>query len=261
MGNKAIVRGEIHWSSSDAKRLLDRDLDDFEILFIEGRSNKLDLEHNTIPFLTFLIGLLMAYTLHRLVSQIKELTPLLFDFNLKREAKEADLAICTNIDLPINEMYSKASKNSIKVYFYLLIVLVLGLTLLSIGVPAVDLFYGASISNHLITLPAWYPFAAVIIAPFAFFILMIYRSISYDRDLQMAKSINKDASKYEDPNVLVLVGDLHCNPVADELEKMGWDTKPEPSIYRPYIRIFWLALKIGVIIILGIILVGLFVIL
>lgn len=223
MGKHAVVRGEFHISDTDRQALFDRDLSDYEAVYMEGRSNTIQLHENTSSYYLFLLG---YFTLDLGYSLVRPLQSKLGsdEYNVKKEAIDRGLEFEDEIDLEIHQIYDSYDTKYKKWLPHTSILPVIFTGLYSLFIETI------SVICLSITIPSW--FLTVIFAvltPFIFMSMLMETSSVSDRDERMASQIESKSTDQGHDRILVLVGDKHVNPVSDELEEAGWDVEPERS--------------------------------
>lgn len=104
MGKHAVVRGEVHISDTDRQALFDRDLSNYEAVYMEGRSDTIQLHKNTSRYFLFLLG---YFTLDLGYSLVRPLQSKFGsdEYNVKKVARSKGLDFDGEIDLEIHQIY------------------------------------------------------------------------------------------------------------------------------------------------------------
>lgn len=233
MDNTVVVRGEFHISNIDRRALLNRELGEVDVLFLEGRGNQIALRDSSIRYLFFLIGTLYFDLLYAISSGIfSKLLPF-WDFDVGAEAREAGLEVENETDLEMDRIFESFNPKVINIIFVI--------TVLALLYGLVHPLY----SDYVILLswrtpiPSWVLSMIVIaVYPMLYSGLLITIGTGGDRDEFMAKSIDIISQDNGYSKALTLVGDKHVNPVSDALEAKGWNvirersTHPVPRLSR-----------------------------
>lgn len=73
---KAVIRGDWHASKHDSRALFDREQNEIDVLYIEGRGDIIDIEDRGAPYVLFLIGYFSLELLYSFVSWAYRYLPL-----------------------------------------------------------------------------------------------------------------------------------------------------------------------------------------
>lgn len=223
MTKKALVRGEFHTSSIDRRGLLDRDLTDVQALYIEGRSDTIRLHKRTYSYFLYLIGYFCIELFYLTVAKIHDRFSLSGDYDIVTSARENGLDVQEEIDLEIDEIYDNFSPRAIHYSFIITAAIIL---ISFVDAIFFDLMMGST------PIPSWaLPFTITLLGPFLFLAFLINIGDDGERDEEMANSIEEITAEERHDSVLVLVGDLHVDPVSDALEKHGWEVERENSTH------------------------------
>jgi hypothetical protein len=223
MGKHAVVRGEVHTSDTDRQALFDRDLSDYEAVYMEGRSDTIQLHKKTSSYNLFLLG---YFTLDLGYSLVRPLQSRFGsdEYNVKKEARNRGLKFENEIDLEIHQIYDSYDSKYKKLLPYFSI-----LPLMMTGLYA---FYQDTISIFCtpVAIPSWLlSVVFAIFTPFIFMSMLMRINNGSDRDERMANQIESKSAEQGHDSILVLVGDKHVDPISDELDEHGWDVEPERS--------------------------------
>jgi hypothetical protein len=219
MGKHAVVRGEVHISNIDRQAMFNRNLNEYEAVYMEGRSDTIQLHKNTSCYYLFLLG---YFTLDLGYSLVRPLQSRFGseEYNVKKEAKDRGLEFDGEIDLEIHEIYESCNP-AIRKWLPVVIILI---------------FFCALISAFLGNKKDVYWFSLLLVALFIpFLYLGVSTSVSGDKDREkeMVDNIETKTNSREQNKILILVGDSHVNPISDALEEKGWNVVREYSEH-PY---------------------------
>ena len=223
MGKHAVVRGEVHVSDTDRQALFDRDLSDYEAVYMEGRSNTIQLHENTSSYYLFLLGYFTLDLGYSLVSPLQSKLGS-DEYNVKKEAIDRGLEFEDEIDLEIHQIYNSYGDKYKMWLPYFSIFPFTFTVFLSLFIDTI------SISYVSVTIPTWFfTIVFAVLTPFIFMSVLMEISNVSDRDDRMANKIDKKSTEQDHDRLLVLVGDKHVEPVSDRLEEGGWDINRERS--------------------------------
>lgn len=226
MVKKAVVRGEFHISNVDRKALIDRNLDHFQALYLEGRSDVIRLHKYTNSYILYLIGYFSLELIYITASIIHERLLPFWAFDIEKEAQNRGLDVEDETDLEIDEIYDNVSPRVIHSS--------LGIFLIAFILMFWRAFYEETIDLVLVStpIPYWvFPLIVGILLPLGYSGLLLTFGGEGERDEEMAASIDSIAEEKGHDGVLVLVGDKHVEPVGNNLEERGWEVKKERSIH------------------------------
>lgn len=232
MSKKAVIQGEIHIFPTDRKSLMNRDTDQYQALYQEGRDETITPHHQQNRYHLYLIGALTLYLGYGIISYIYTKFPLNSGFDIKAQAKDAGLDFDDEIDLTIHEIfdsYNTQTVNRLLSGLIAVLVLLFLYTLVndtvSVGVPGI-----ISVSTPI---PMWMlTLVFAVLLPFAYFSSLVSYANSGERDIKMASSIMRKCDERGHDSILILVGDKHVEPIGEKLEENGWEVKKERTNNR-----------------------------
>lgn len=227
MSKKAVIQGEVHIFPTDRKSLMNRDTDEYQALYQEGRDETITPHHQQNRYHLYLIGALTLYLGYGIISYIYTNLPLNSGFDIEAQAKEAGLDFDDEIDLTIHEIFDSYNTQTVNRLLSGLIILfaLLFLNTFASDTISVDVLGIISVSTPI---PMWMPtlFFAVLL-PFVYFSLLVSYANSGERDVKMASSIIRKCDERGHDSVLILVGDKHVEPIGEKLEEKGWKVEKE----------------------------------
>ncbi|MFC6865011.1 hypothetical protein ACFQGE_16295 [Halomicroarcula sp. GCM10025817] len=219
MTKKAIVQGEIHIAQKDSRNLFDRKTEETEVLFVEGRSQTIQLDHSSVGYVLFLIGYLTLELLYQTFNLLDELLPSRNLWDIQDEAERQGLDVHSEIDAELHEMWAWIEGTGEKMLYIVAVIFVS----YAIGLVIIDL-PTFLIPNKLMP--------AIVIAgtPFVYSACAVFL-IGDDskRDEIMSRSIVEYSRQEGYSEVLVLCGDKHAAGISDRLEDRGWKVDMERS--------------------------------
>ncbi|MDB2225627.1 hypothetical protein PM023_13200 [Halorubrum ezzemoulense] len=220
MTKRIVVQGEFHTSPSDARELI-ADNPDAEVLFIEGRSDTIDITDRTVGYAFFLLGYLQIRLLYTTVSWLQQKRGT--EFDIESEANDAGLDSYCDIDLELDECYHESAGGARKLAF--------GVSLCTLIAGALFPVWNGFISTPLPTSTGLILFA---VAPFLYFYAVIAVILHQEnvRDTAMAKSVVQHTRDGQYDSVLLLVGDSHVSGIESYLNGAGWDVTAHRSQHR-----------------------------
>lgn len=228
-GRKAIVQGDFHPSNKDAKALIDRDLEDWDVLYIEGREPIYNLSGSNFGFAYYAIGAISTRSIIRGVHWFKQ------KFRLESKGLLDDLPIDKNnrIDAQHREIWGYTNK----LLRWLLLASTALISAYTLKNPQFlqdinSTYFGIwhSILLFFPTLPASVHILSV-----------VNLTNSRKRNDQMAKNIHQHATNNGHNKALILVGEMHRAEVSTLLREKGWNVDSEPSnsqIGKPIFKLY-----------------------
>lgn len=212
MIRKAIIQGDLHVSRRDSRALLDQHTAETDALFVEGRSDTIQLETHAMGYLLFLIGFLIIQSLYRMSDVIYESIPGGGEWTIEDDARdEYGLEVYDEIDAELNELWGWVGKGE-QVVLYILTT-IFGVFVIRYSVIG-GLFHGPVTIFIVVTFPLIFS-ALVILRP----------KRNERREKTMVDSII-DASESEDyEEVLILCGDIHVSSISEKLREEGWEVE------------------------------------
>lgn len=222
MTPRAFIQGENHASQSDARRLYEHCTAETDALFVEGRSNTIQLEHHTMGYIIFLIGYLTLEILYRAIELLGNYLPNRGEWSIKTAARGDGLAVNDEIDAELHEIWaSLADWESL---------------LLRVGAFAFILLavmHGINESPSILVPERLLPALMVTGTPFLYTCATVFAlGDSGVRDEVMAQAIIEQSTEQNYDEVLVLCGDKHVTGIKQHLESEGWDVEDKRSSYR-----------------------------
>ncbi|MFB6185512.1 MAG: hypothetical protein ABEI86_01420 [Halobacteriaceae archaeon] len=228
---KAIVQGEFHQSDKDKNELLNRDLEDWDTLLVEGRDPVFNLKDSKFGFGYYAIGAISVRTIIRCLNKFLELMGVLsgdaFD--------ELDIDVNNRIDAQHRDIWAFTNR-------YTRWILLLFAALASIGLLYRPGFLGniSELFSIWHSLLVFFPFLPGFVHIFA----VVNPTNSSERNEKMVESIVEYTSENGYDRALILVGEMHRTGVSNSLEDRGWDVASNPtnswagrklsSIYRKF---------------------------
>lgn len=229
MAKKAVVQGEIHISHTDRRSLMERETDQYQALYCEGRSGTISPHHHRNRYNLYVIGIL---TLDLIYGTFEYIYSNLFPnagYNIGAQAKQAGLCFDDNIDLEINEIFESYNTQTVNFTLICLIVLYVLTFLYSFWTDSLNFSIPGLITVS--TPIPWWLLALVfaILLPFTYSSLLITFGGDGNRDKKMVNSIIKRCDDRDHDSILILVGDKHVEPIGEKLDNEGWDVEKQRS--------------------------------
>jgi len=212
---KALVHGDFHASTKDAKSLLNRDTRSTDAVFIEGRSDTIKVENYSAGYILWLIGYLSLELIYATSAWIRRVLPG-GDFDVREEARSRGIAVEDEIDAELHEVWSLAEPTRRRyLYYHSLLVAAYVLTY-----P----LYG-SIGVTLVLL-AW-------LIPLGYSAGVLIFGVAHDglRDDIMSESVVDIAEREDYEEVLVFCGQSHVEGITEQLLEEGWDVEYQDSTH------------------------------
>lgn len=227
MSKKAVIQGEIHIFPTDRKSLMNRDTDQYEALYCEGRSDTISPHHHRNRYNLYVIGALTLYLLYGMFSYVYSSLPLIQAYDLEAQAKQEGLVFDDNIDLEIHDIFDSYNIQTVNFTLISLIVIFALEFLYSFQVDTISIAIPG-----LITIPTPVPIWVLtlligMLLPFMYFSLLVSYGNTGDRDEKMARTIVQKCDEREHESVLILVGDKHVEPIGEKLDEEGWEVEKE----------------------------------
>lgn len=214
---EATVQGEVHAGETDKRALLDRGIEGYDAVLVEGRSPTLVVEDLTLGYAAFLMGYVTLMWVQAAVGRIRRYVAGRTD--LRDAADRADVDYHDRIDADTATVYELVSAP----VTYLLGALLAGLLALAILVGVNRLVIAA----FALSIPYVYATLAVVFVKFT----------GGDRATHMADAITDLAEERSYDRVAVLCGDAHREDVGEALERREWSVTTHGSRH-PLGRLF-----------------------
>ncbi|SNR65720.1 hypothetical protein SAMN06266787_10845 [Halorubrum ezzemoulense] len=229
MSKEAVIQGEWHIFTTDRKSLMERDTDQYQALYCEGRSERISPHPHRIRYNFYVIGVLTLKIGYFLLAHLYSEIPIDSGYDIGKEARQRGLDFDDNIDLEIYEIFDSYTTRTVNLalaglllVFGLLFIYALASDTVSIGIPGLLLIPTP--------IPSWIPVLSVgVLLPFLYFSFLIGYANTGARDEEMANSITEKCTDRDHDSILILVGDKHVEPLSDELEEHGWNVDSNRS--------------------------------
>jgi len=227
VSKKAVIQGETHILPTDRKSLMDRETDQFQALYCEGRSETISPHHHRNRYNLYVIGVLTLYLLYGTFSHIYSKLPLISGYDIEAQAKDEGLLFDDNIDLEIHEIFDSYNTQTVNITLVGLIILWTLEFIYSFQVDTIS-FVIPSLVSISTPIPIWMlPLVFGVLLPFVYFSLLVSYGNSGDRDEMMARSIIEKCDERDHDSILILVGDKHVEPISEKLDEEGWEIKKQ----------------------------------
>lgn len=203
---RATVQGEVHAGSADAQALLERGLDEYDAVLVEGRSPTLVVEDLTVGYAGFLMGYVTLAWLQVAAGRIREQTvgPFAETADLRTAADRADVDYHDRIDADTAAVYELVPTRA----RYLLGTVLVGILALIVAVGV----HRAVVALFAVSLP--YLYATLVVA--------VVKATGGGRARHMAETVTAIAEERSYDRVAVLCGDAHREDVGEALERREW---------------------------------------
>lgn len=200
---EATVQGELHGGETDKRALLERGLEDYDAVLVEGRSPTLVLEDPTLGYAAFLVGYVTLAWVQAAVGRTRDRVAGRPDLRAAAERAGADYH--DRIDADTATVYELVPDP---------VRYVLGTSLAS--VLALCVLVGVSrllVAGFALSIPYLYTTLAVVSVKYA----------DGGRASHMADAITALAEERSYDRVAVLCGDAHREDVGEALQRREWD--------------------------------------
>lgn len=216
----AIVQGEFHLSTKDANQLVDRELEEWDAILIEGREPVYSLENARFGFWYYAIGAIFTRTLIVAIHGIKE------KLGIGNSDPWVDDNIDTNyrIDANHREVWNFTNK-WIRWGFLFLAAVASLLALMNLDFLSNwnNMFFATYHSTLF-----FYPFLPMLLH----IITVVNPTNSRRRNEVMCDSVINYTSEQGHDRILILVGEMHREGVTHQLENRGWKINSKPTHSR-----------------------------
>lgn len=217
---KATVQGEVHAGETDKRALLERGLDGYDAVLVEGRSPTLVIEDLTVGYAAFLMGYVTLMWVQAAVARMRQrLAGQTARTNLRVAAKRAGVDYHDRIDADTATVYELVPTP---------VRYLLGAWLGSL--LAVAILVGVNrlvIAGFALSIPYLYATFAVVFVKLA----------GGARAVHMADRITTLAEERSYDRVAVLCGDAHREDIGEALERREWTVTTHGSKH-PLGRLF-----------------------
>lgn len=229
---KAIVQGEFHSSNEDANALLNRNLEQWDTLLVEGRDPVYSLHNSKFGFEYYAIGAMFLRTavvyLHKIVH--------ILGIAQQDPVDEAEIDSNKRIDAEHREIWGFTNK-------WLRWTLLLFATLGSIAIliqPTEIVYLSAKIFS-------WFPYqqwhSYLLFFPAMPGLVHIFTIVnptnSSERNQVMVENIIEYTTEKDYDNALIIVGEMHREGVVKRLEEQGWDIESNQTHSKLGRGIYW----------------------
>jgi hypothetical protein len=206
----AIVQGEFHLSNKDANSLLNRDLEEWDVLLVEGRESVYKLENSELGFSYYSIGAITLRTivliLHKVLGKV--------GISSTDPIEQAEVPTYNRIDAQHREIWGFTSR-------WLRVLLLSVSTILSVAILLSHQYISGEFTmvrtSHLFLI--FFP----ILPSIVHVITIVNPTNSIERNKVMVRNIINYTSENQHEKVLVLVGEMHRAGIAESLEEQGWN--------------------------------------
>lgn len=221
MPREATIQGEVHAGETDKRALLERGLEDYDAVLVEGRTPTLVVEQLTVGYAAFLMGYVTLMWLQAAVVRARERVPGRFGsrIDLRDATERAGAAYHDRIDADTATIYGL-----VPAHVRYALGASLGLLLAACVVVGVNRLVIALFAPSI---PYLYTTVAVV---------YVGRS-SKGRASHMAETITTLAEERAYDRVAVLCGDAHREDVGEALERDEWSVTTHGSRH-PFGRLF-----------------------
>ncbi|WP_229121033.1 hypothetical protein [Halapricum desulfuricans] len=219
---KAIVQGEFHLSNKDVSSLLDRDLEQWDTLLVEGREPVHNFENAKFGFGYYTIGTIFVRSSVLYVHKILDILGLASEDPID----DANIDTNKNIDAEHKEIWN----NSSWILRWAL------LTLAAIGSIAVlikpqfivDLYWRVF---YWWDTPFWYTYLLFFpgLPGLVHIFAVVNPTNSKARNRIMVENVVDYTADNDSEQVLILVGELHREGVAERLKDQGWSVESDKT--------------------------------
>lgn len=217
---KATVQGEVHAGETDKRALLERGLDGYDAVLVEGRSPTLVVEDLTVGYAAFLMGYVTLMWVQAAVARMRQrLAGPPARTNLRVAAERAGVDYHDRIDADTATVYELVPTP---------VRYLLGAWLGSL--LAVAILVGVNrlvIAGFALSIPYLYATFAVVFVKLA----------GGARAVHMADRITTLAEERSYDRVAVLCGDAHREDIGEALERREWTVTTHGSKH-PLGRLF-----------------------
>lgn len=221
MTPKAIVQGEIHTAQRDQQNLYDQRTEETDALFIEGRSDSIELEHKSAGYLIFLLGYVSLELFYLLTRSLGKTLPTTSEWSIRKAAKGEGWPIHTDIDAELHEMWEMTDRE-IRWVLYV-VAAIMG------AIALVQAIFDMSV---LIFPDSLFPAVVIVLIPFVYSgFAVVLLGGDEQRDEIMSESIKRETEGQDYSEVLILCGDSHVEGITERLEESGWEVVPKRSTH------------------------------
>ena len=211
---EATVQGEVHAAESDKQALLERGLEEYDAVLVEGRSPTLVVRELTVGYAAFLMGYVTLMWLQAVVARTR--AKLAGGTSLRAAVEAAGVDYHDRIDADTATVYEMVPRWG----KYLIGGWLVGALSVVVGVNRVVLVVFA------LSVPYLYATFSVVLVAVA----------GGGRAAHMADRITTVADQRAYDRVAVLCGDSHREAIREELEDREWSVTTHPSSH-PLVRL------------------------
>ncbi|MES3516848.1 MAG: hypothetical protein PPP58_04190 [Natronomonas sp.] len=209
MSRQAIVQGEVHAAETDKRALIERDLEEYDAVFVEGRRPTIVVRDLTLGYAVFLAGYVSLMWIQAAVGRIGGRFTNRID--LRAEAERRGVAYADRIDADTVAIYGMVPLWARRLAGGWLVT-VLAVTLL-VGINRLVLV------AFVVSLPYLYTTICVVAV----------KLLGGGRAGHMAEQITTLAEERSYDRIAVLCGDAHREDVGAALEDRRWSVTTHRS--------------------------------
>lgn len=229
----AIVQGEFHTSNEDVDTLLEKDLEEWDTLLVEGREPVYNLHNTKFGFAYYAIGAMFLTTTILYFHKVVDL------LGIAQEDPVAEAEIDSNkrIDAEHKEIWSFTNR-----WFRWTLMLFVALGSVAILTQPKEVAYVFEKLFHWFPYREWHSYLLFFPAlPGLVHILAIVNPTnSIKRNQVMVENIIEYTRENDYDKALILVGEMHREGVAKGLEEQDWNIKSNQTHSRLGKGISWI---------------------
>lgn len=216
-GKVAVLQGEFHLSSKDANQLVNRELEEWDAILIEGREPVYSFENARFGFWYYAIGAIFTRTLVSLIHNGKSK----LGIANSNPWESADIDAYSRIDASHREIWSFTNTKT----RWGSLLFAVGASLWILMNPDFlerwnDVFFA---TYHSILL--FYPVLPMLLH----IVTIVNPTNSQSRNEVMCNSIVNYSDEQGHNRMLILVGEMHREGIGDQLVSKGWEIESIPT--------------------------------
>ncbi|WP_336329990.1 hypothetical protein [Haloarcula sp. CGMCC 1.2071] len=213
---EAIVQGEFHGSNKDANTLLERNLEEWDTLLVEGREPVYSLQNSKFGFEYYAIGAMFLTTAERYFHEVSDK----LGIAQQDPVDEAEIDSNKRIDAEHREIWGFTDRS---LRWTLLLFAALGSIVILIQPE--EFVYLSDKSFPWFFYQQWHSYLLFfpVLPGLVHIFTVVNPTNSSKRNQVMVENIVEYTTEKDYDKALILVGEMHREGIVKRLEEQGWD--------------------------------------
>jgi hypothetical protein len=230
--NIAIVQGEFHLSNEDAKALLEKNLEEWDTLLVEGREPVYNLRDSKFGFAYYAVGAIFLTTIFLYFDKLVDR----LGIAQKDPVDEAEIDLNKCIDAEHRETWEFTNK-----FLRWSLLLFAAVGSVAILIQPTEIVDFIRQTFHWFPYQKWHSYLLFFpgLPGLVHILAIVNPTNSSKRNQVMVENIIEYTRENDYDKALILVGEMHRKGVAKGLEEKGWSVKTNRTHSSLAKRIFW----------------------